>query len=86
MHQSLGNIPGRGFKIAFGIDADDWLRIGSAQVDPVIVKFDLQAIIRICRMVLVFRSDLRKYLRHIYPFLQFDLVLGNKIIRVTLPE
>ena len=41
LHQPYRNIIRRCFKITFGINADDGFGIGSAQMYPVIIKFDL---------------------------------------------
>src|SRR4051812_3149079 len=86
LYESQCNIICGRLKIAFGVNADDGLGIGRAEVHPVIVKFNFQPVFRIDRLALVFLFDLLENLFYIKTVFQLYLVLGDKIIGITTAE
>src|SRR5258708_2677302 len=86
LHEPQRYIIGRGLEITLGIDPDNGLCIGSAEMYPVIIKLYFQAILRIDGMIFIFLFDPVKDSRDIDTFFQLDLVLGNEIIRIPGPE
>lgn len=86
LHETQGDIIGRRLEIALCIDPYDRLGIGSAEMHPIVVEFDLQAIFGIDGVILVFLFDLVQDRGYINAFPQFDLILGYEVIRVPGPE
>ncbi len=86
LHKPGSYVIGGSLKAALRIDPDYRLRIGGAQVYPIAVEFDLQSVIGIDRLVLVFSFDLVEDGRDIDPFLQLDLIFGNEIVGVAGAE
>jgi hypothetical protein len=83
LHQSFSDIIGSGFEIAFGVNADDRFCIGGPEVYPVRIKFYLEAILRVNRIVLVFFPDLLEDRPDVCAIFQFDLVLRNEIVGIV---
>jgi hypothetical protein len=81
-HQLHGYITCLCLKIAFGIDPYDRLCIGSPEMNPVRIKFDLQSIFRVDGVLFVFLFDFLKNGFYVHTIFEFDLILGNEIVRV----
>jgi len=77
------NIFSRRFKIAFGINANNRFGITGTKMHPVILKFNLQPVFSIYRVILILLLYFFEAGLHIYSLLQFYFILTDKIIRIS---
>ena len=80
--QPTADVVGRRLAGALGIDTDDGLGVGRAQVDPVLVELDLQAIHGIHGLLRIFHCQLTKKRRNVDACIQLDLVLRNVVVGI----
>ena len=82
MYNAPGDVIRSSFKIAFGINADNWFCIACTQVHPIIVKFYFKPIFGIYRMVFVFTLKVRENFFNVNTIIYFYFVFADEIIRI----